>query len=852
VPSFRECIIAAGKKGLIQDKNREKEMLAMFDDKLELFSKSMSKLEAEQAASNAVFKTVKQQVKKKAVENTIAVFKQNELKKVIDNYKNNLGEEDIAMGFRSLHGKAEGPRIVTNLEVRHKSIYGTLTSELSDVMEAYANRLMRKWKRANPQSLVDEMYELGSSGNKGAEIWAKSLQESLKKAKAMLAKNGVMIADDPDWKFPQAHNTTTIKKHLKKINKKFKKTMNETDADIASKKEWVNFIKPLLNKSKMVDDKTGLTFDVLPDAEFDKALDAALMNIITDGLGVGKKTGLKKFSESRFLKFKDSKGWGEYNTKFGSDPVQMMYEHLDVMARAIAETQIFGPKPQTVRAALKKHVQEKTYRRAFVKRKMLAQDETNRANSLIKKADIEYDLFVGRGHLSLDNRIAKVGSGFRNFGTGTLLSGSGPVVLIGDMATTFNNAAMRGWSPWRAVVNSLGEQFKGKEGRQFAAYLELILDDLIQNNMAMSRFMDDVDSGGLAKVYSTALLRLGGVSRFTQQARNAGGKFILSGQGLGKYTKYSFDDLVRLSKGKFNKYGKTLKLFDQYNITKADWEIIRTTEMWNPKGNLKFIDPGAIASRTDIDNNIATNVALKLKDLVMTEQDHMVVVNSVRQQAATSWLKRGSYGGELVLSAFMFKSFPINIIIHNIRRAFSAPPGAYNKAKYAAMLTLGMSFTGGVMMLANDILNGRDPRRVLSGDFWTQAILKGGALGPYGDALVGDPDARQFGFLLTGPIASFFGDFWGISGGAIYTALKGEENLNYGGRVSKLFRAWSPKPFYAKLIFQRYLFDTVDKHLNENHYDNMNRHMSGVYDKGSDYWWKPDELLPERLPKFKQ
>ena len=32
----------------------------------------------------------------------------------------------------------------------------------------------------------------------------------------------------------------------------------------------------------------------------------------------------------------------------------------------------------------------------------------------------------------------------------------------------------------------------------------------------------------------------------------------------------------------------------------------------------------------------------------------------------------------------------------------------------------------------------------------------------------------------------------------------------------------------------------------------MNRHMSGVYDKGSDYWWKPDELLPERLPKFKQ
>jgi len=362
--------------------------------------------------------------------------------------------------------------------------------------------------------------------------------------------------------------------------------------------------------------------------------------------------------------------------------------------------------------------------------------------------------------LSVNDVVAKVGSDFRHFGTGTLLSGSGPVVLVGDLITTFQNAAMRGWSPWKAVATSLLEQFKGKRGRTEALYLQLIMDDLIQNNMAMGRFMDEVDSGGLAKVYATTLLRVGGVSRFTQQARNATGKFMLSGSGLGKYVKHSFDDLLRLSKGKFNDYGKTLKLLEQYGITKADWDVIRTTEMWNPRGNLKFIDPSAIAKRTDLKPDEATAIAYKLKDLIMTEQDHMIVVNSLKSQAITSWLKRGTVMGEFGKSAFMFKSFPVNVVMFNLMRAMTGPPGLYNKAKYTSMLIGGMTMTGATIILIDDILNGRDPRRMNTREFWVQSLLRGGALGPFGDLLVGDPDARQFGFLATGPIASFFADVW--------------------------------------------------------------------------------------------
>jgi len=841
--SFRECIIAAGKKNLLS-KDKEKELLDMFDDKLEVFSKTMSEIDAKKAASNATFLAHKRIVKKKAIENAIALKKFTELKDQISKYKNNNGEIDEAEGFRSLHGKKDGPVIPTNLETRHKSVFSWIVDDLGKVMEEYANPLLRKWKRASPDKVIRELFEPGSTGNKGAEIMAKSLSESFEKARVMLAKTGVVVAKDPNWKLPNKHDVSKLSR-AKKINGKYK---------ALSPDEYYDFIKDLLDKSKMIDDKTGFTFDVLPEDEFYKAIIASYRNIMTDGLGVGKKTGLKKFAEHRFLVFKDADNWNIYNDKFGGDPIISMYEHIDMMSRAITETQIFGPKPNVVRNSLKKYLQETAFNKQNIDRKKFAgviprQAELARVNSTIKKADVEYDLFVGRGHLSVDQLGSRIGSNVRHFATGTLLSGSGPTVLIGDTATTFNNAAMRGWSPWKAVFNSLKEQFKGKRGRQEAAYLHLILDDLIQNNMAMSRFVDEVDSGGLAKVFSTTFLRLGGVSRFTQQARNAAGKYILSGNGLGKFVTHSMDDLIRLSKGKFNDYGKTLKMLEQYGITKTDWDIIRTTEMWNPRGNLKFIDVKAIANRADINPDEALNISFKLKDLVQMEQDFAVVVNSLRSQSKTSAIPRGTIGGELALSAFMFKSFPINIVIHNLMRAFSVPPGKLNKAKYATTLIGGMTLTGATITLMYDLMNGRDLQNVNTKEFWLQAVMRGGAFGPVGDILLGDPDAREFGLFASGPVVSLIADLLGISVGAVNTALFNEnEEVNYGGRVQRIVKNWTPKPWYAKLVMQRYLFDHLSKNLDKNYHKRLRSYNKKLYQKGSGFWWKPGELAPDRLP----
>ena len=158
-----------------------------------------------------------------------------------------------------------------------------------------------------------------------------------------------------------------------------------------------------------------------------------------------------------------------------------------------------------------------------------------------------------------------------------------------------------------------------------------------------------------------------------------------------------------------------------------------------------------------------------------------------------------------------------------------------------------MVLTAAATMLTYDLLSGRDPRKIYDKNFWMEAFFRSGALGPVGDALSGNPDARKLKEVSTGPVVSLFADTFGISIGAILDAINGKD-VNYGGRISKFVRSWTPKPWYAKLVLQRYIFDQLDKQLNDNYYERLNRLESYNFKRGSDYWWRPGELSPDRLP----
>lgn len=848
--SLRECIIKAAKANIINETKKE-ELLKQFDDNLEEFSKTLSRLDAERAASQKTFRDAKRKTKQKAIENTIQVIKQKELVNTLENYKNAKGEIDMAEGFAALHGKTENPTMLNNLEIRQRDIYSDYTKKISDLIIHYKNPLIKKWKKATPDNLVRELYVPGSTGNKGAEMMAKSMSEVFEMGRANLVKNGVLVAKDPNWHLPQSHNSKAILK--------------------LKEGEWVDLIENYLAPEKMIDNETGKTFDLLPREKFRAALVEAEKNILKDAAVAGKATGLKKFQQHRFLIFKDADSFLEYNKKLGTEIIPGIYQHLDMMARAIAETEIFGPKPTSTRNYLKKFLIDKADPR--LKRKDIlakfGRDEIKRTEEKIKRADVLYDYFVGKGFAVQNEMIGRFFANSRHFVTGTLLGAAGPTVLIGDLATTAANAYMRGLSPLKAIQRSLAEQFKGKKAAKEAMYLKLIVDDLIENNMIIHRFVDEMDTAGLAQAYSTGMLRAGGIVRFTQQARNGVGKFFLSDEGIGGYTQYSYVDIDIKSKGSFsNKFGRFKRMLDTYQITKEEWDVIRTTQKYIPeewikandltevsiKGKLAFVDPGAIAARTDIDERLALSASKKLMNMVLTEQDHMVIVNSNRASTVAAGLKRGNVAHELGFSGLMFKTFGINALLFNLMRAYQVPPTGMGKAKHTIALLGAMTITGATTLLIKDILRGEDPRRILETKFFFQSILAGGALGPYGDLLANAPDKRSFGLLASGPVVSLIADTAGLiykGGEALYNELFTGEKINYGGTVSKYVRDWSPLKFwYTKLLLQRYFYDQLSLMLDDDHYKKKRRRRRYLREKGSDYWWRPDELLPERPPQL--
>jgi len=75
-------------------------------------------------------------------------------------------------------------------------------------MEAYANRLIRKWKRGNPENVVKEFFEPGSTGNKGAEIHAKSFTEALENQSSDNSGNSIMFDFQTIWSNPVNNSTS--------------------------------------------------------------------------------------------------------------------------------------------------------------------------------------------------------------------------------------------------------------------------------------------------------------------------------------------------------------------------------------------------------------------------------------------------------------------------------------------------------------------------------------------------------------------------------------------------------------------------------------------------------------------
>src|SRR6185369_13834548 len=213
----------------------------------------------------------------------------------------------------------------------------------------------------------------------------------------------------------------------------------------------------------------------------------------------------------------------------------------------------------------------------------------------------------------------------------------------------------------------------------------------------------------------------------------------------------------------------------------------------------------------------------------------------------------GSLKGELTRSVFLFKSFPLAMLMRHWSRGMNLPTGT-GRAAYLAALIATTTVAGMMSLQLGELLNGRDPRNMNPFEKggvrnWLAAMLKGGSLGIYGDFLFSDSTQYGGGPVATalGPVFGLGEDVFKLTQGNIVKTLQGKDT-NFGAELVKFVKSNTPAAslWYTKAALDHLIFHRLQEYFSPGYLSKMRRRAYQEF--GQRYWWEPGETMPDRPP----
>jgi hypothetical protein len=451
--------------------------------------------------------------------------------------------------------------------------------------------------------------------------------------------------------------------------------------------------------------------------------------------------------------------------------------------------------------------------------------QTNKPTAA-SQADKIFANVMGRTYAENQN-LADVIRGMRNLGTATKLTFA-PISAQADTAFQGLTAAYNGIPIHKQFSRFLrGLTVENKANREFAARMGFVAEYAIDRASTANRFSEITGNGFMAR-WADVTMRANGLSRWTYAGRQA---FQI--EFLGNMTA-SFDTpFAKLSKG-------LRRAYRNYGIDEADWNAIRKGNLEDFKG-AKYLDP----------SSLAPDLQRKVVGMILEESDYAVPTANARVRAVLNQgLKTGTVAGEMIRSVGQFKTFPVSVLMAHMGRGLGAQTQGDRVAYLAAMVSI-TTVMGGMVLQAKELLRGRSPRPTNDNRFWAAAMVQGGGFGLIGDFLFADVN-RYGGGLATTLAGPMVGDFEEIVMkfvlGTAKDVLAAEQDIHermmaMGGR---LVQKYSPgQLFYTKLLFDRYMFDQINKQMDPDFRTKQRRSASRrKEDFGNQYWWKPGEFQP--------
>ncbi|WP_312738295.1 hypothetical protein [Atlantibacter hermannii] len=755
-------------------------------------------------------------LKRRRVALTIAA--RQRLDSFINSYQGNDGK--LGALNRTIAFSADGKSNFLSVESRGKATRDYALSQIQEAFEAVDPRFFHLFE--DEKGVRDLVFEIRGqdTGNvkakKGAKAWA-DVTELLRRR---FNDAGGDIGYLENWGIPQHHS-------MEKVGR-------------ATREQWVSDVIGKLDRKYYIKEDGQL----MSDAEVTAFLGEAYNTIATGGLNKLRDSGMRlsgaranRGNASRQIHFKDADSYLEYQRQYGDRSLwEVMVGHLEGISKDIALVETYGPNPDHVFRSILDEVTAETAT-ANPQRTGQVKRQANSTENL-------YNFISGKTQPIANPHIAQWSDNIRNWLVASRL-GSALLASFSDLGTMYLSAKVTNL-PMNQLFRNQLEAMDPTNRTELARARRagLAMESLLGS---VNRWAMDNMGPSKARWAATAVMRASGLTAWSDAHKRAYGVTMMG--SLGEVVSRS-PDLRSLDDADF-------RILKSKGITEQDFSVwkLADQEDWG-KGNNTMLTPESIMRIPDdavkhlgAPERVKFEAMRKLLGAVAEEVDMAVITPGAREQMITGGgLQRGTWKGELVRSVFLFKSFPISVVMRHWSRAMGMP-SAGGRAAYIGAFIASTTILGALSQQLNDMASGRNPREMTGEDapkFWLGALLKGGGLGLYGDFLLSDHTRYGGGALasMLGPVAGLVDDVVKLGQGIPLNAVEGKPEQT-GGDLVKLGKGVIPGAnlWYAKAALDHMIFNQLQEYFSPGYLRKVEQRSKKNFNQT--YWWRPQDVTPQ-------
>ncbi|TKU18897.1 hypothetical protein [Citrobacter sp. wls829] len=721
---------------------------------------------------------------------------------------------------RTIAFSADGKSNFLSVESRGKATRDYALSQIQEAFEAVDPRFFHLFE--DEKGVRDLVFEIRGqdTGNikakKGAKAWA-DVTELLRRR---FNDAGGDIGYLENWGIPQHHS-------MEKVGR-------------ATREQWVSDVIGKLDRKYYIKEDGQL----MSDAEVTAFLGEAYNTIATGGLNKLSDSGMRlsgaranRGNASRQIHFKDADSYLEYQRQYGDRSLwEVMVGHLEGISKDIALVETYGPNPDHVFRAI---LDEVTAETATVN-----PQRTGQVKRMANSTESLYNFISGKTQPIANPHIAQWSDNIRNWLVASRL-GSALLASFSDLGTMYLSAKVTNL-PMNQLFRNQLEAMDPTNRTELARARRagLAMESLLGS---VNRWAMDNMGPSKARWAATAVMRASGLTAWSDAHKRAYGVTMMG--SLGEVVSRS-PDLRSLDGGDF-------RILKSKGITEQDFSVwkLADQEDWG-KGNNTMLTPESIMRIPDdavkhlgAPERVKFEAMRKLLGAVAEEVDMAVITPGAREKMITGGgLQRGTWKGELVRSVFLFKSFPISVVMRHWSRAMGMP-SAGGRAAYIGAFIASTTILGALSQQLNDMASGRNPREMTGEDapkFWLGALLKGGGLGLYGDFLLSDHTRYGGGALasMLGPVAGLVDDVVKLGQGIPLNAVEGKPEQT-GGDLVKLGKGLIPGAnlWYAKAALDHMIFNQLQEYFSPGYLRKVEQRSKKNFNQT--YWWRPQDVTPQ-------